>query len=70
MLKLKRAYDPPAREDGRRFLVERLWPRGVRKARFVWTHGLKTSLPVTICASGSATIPENGSSFKNATGVN
>ena len=29
---LKRAYEPPAAEDGRRFLVERLWPRGVRKA--------------------------------------
>ncbi len=31
MIKLKRAYDPPARGDGCRFLVERLWPRGVRK---------------------------------------
>ncbi|HET7584590.1 MAG TPA: DUF488 family protein [Gemmatimonadaceae bacterium] len=31
MIKLKRAYEPAARGDGRRFLVERLWPRGVRK---------------------------------------
>lgn len=31
MLKLKRAYERPAREDGQRFLVERLWPRGVKK---------------------------------------
>ncbi len=31
MVKLKRAYDPPARGDGWRVLVERLWPRGVRK---------------------------------------
>ena len=30
-LRLKRAYEPAAAEDGRRFLVERLWPRGVRK---------------------------------------
>ena len=29
---LKRAYEPAARDDGQRFLVERLWPRGVRKA--------------------------------------
>ncbi len=28
---LKRAYDPPAPADGRRILVERLWPRGVTK---------------------------------------
>jgi uncharacterized protein YeaO (DUF488 family) len=32
MITLKRAYDPPARADGVRFLVERLWPRGIRKA--------------------------------------
>lgn len=30
-IRLKRAYDPPADEDGARVLVERLWPRGVRK---------------------------------------
>ncbi len=29
--RLKRAYEAPAREDGTRVLVERLWPRGVRK---------------------------------------
>lgn len=27
-IKLKRAYEPPAREDGMRILVDRLWPRG------------------------------------------
>jgi uncharacterized protein YeaO (DUF488 family) len=31
MIKIKRVYEPPARSDGRRFLVERLWPRGIRK---------------------------------------
>jgi uncharacterized protein YeaO (DUF488 family) len=30
-VRLKRAYEPPAREDGHRVLVERLWPRGVKK---------------------------------------
>jgi uncharacterized protein YeaO (DUF488 family) len=28
---IKRAYDPPSSEDGLRILVDRLWPRGVRK---------------------------------------
>jgi uncharacterized protein YeaO (DUF488 family) len=28
---LKRAYDPPSRNDGKRFLVDRLWPRGLKK---------------------------------------
>ncbi len=32
MFKLKRAYEAPAASDGRRVLVERLWPRGLTKA--------------------------------------
>lgn len=28
MIKLKRVYDPPEAEDGRRVLVDRIWPRG------------------------------------------
>lgn len=28
----KRVYDPPARNDGMRVLVDRLWPRGLTKA--------------------------------------
>ncbi|HKE27454.1 MAG TPA: DUF488 domain-containing protein [Bryobacteraceae bacterium] len=31
MLALKRAYEKAGPEDGTRFLVERLWPRGIRK---------------------------------------
>jgi uncharacterized protein YeaO (DUF488 family) len=31
MIKLKRAYEEPARADGHRVLVDRLWPRGVKK---------------------------------------
>jgi uncharacterized protein YeaO (DUF488 family) len=32
MIKLKRVYDDQKLSDGPRFLVERLWPRGIRKA--------------------------------------
>ena len=31
-IKLKRVYDPPAASDGHRVLVDRLWPRGLKKA--------------------------------------
>ncbi|HYK34815.1 DUF488 domain-containing protein [Alloacidobacterium sp.] len=31
MIQLKRAYDAVNNDDGTRFLVERLWPRGVKK---------------------------------------
>src|SRR5258707_10438419 len=31
MIQIKRVYDLLAKEDGTRFLVERLWPRGMKK---------------------------------------
>ena len=31
MIELKRAYEPTTGNDGARFLVERLWPRGIPK---------------------------------------
>ncbi len=31
-VRLKRAYEPPSAGDGVRVLVDRLWPRGLRKA--------------------------------------
>lgn len=31
-IKIKRVYDPPTPADGRRILVDRLWPRGIAKA--------------------------------------
>src|SRR5487761_664821 len=31
-VRIKRAYEPPSSHDGTRVLVDRLWPRGVKKA--------------------------------------
>jgi uncharacterized protein YeaO (DUF488 family) len=31
-IRIRRAYDPPSRDDGYRVLVDRVWPRGVSKA--------------------------------------
>ncbi len=31
MIQLKRIYDPPDPDDGIRILVDRLWPRGMKK---------------------------------------
>ena len=47
MLKLKRVYDPVSRSDGTRFLVERLWPRGLSKERMHGTTWLKDVGPST-----------------------
>jgi uncharacterized protein YeaO (DUF488 family) len=32
-IQLKRAYDQPSKSDGTRILVDRLWPRGLTKAK-------------------------------------
>src|SRR4029453_16113599 len=47
MLKLKRAYEPVSRRDGTRFLVERLWPRGLSKAKLHVNAWLKEVGPST-----------------------
>lgn len=31
IIRVKRVYDPPSSDDGVRILVDRLWPRGLRK---------------------------------------
>ena len=33
IIRLKRAYDPPEPADGLRILIDRVWPRGVSKAK-------------------------------------
>ena len=47
MLRIKRTYDPPARGDGRRILVERLWPRGMKKEALAADAWLKEVAPST-----------------------
>jgi uncharacterized protein YeaO (DUF488 family) len=46
VLAVKRVYDPPARGDGFRVLVDRLWPRGLTKedaALDLWAKDLAPS---------------------------
>jgi uncharacterized protein YeaO (DUF488 family) len=45
MIRLKRAYDAPAASDGARYLVERLWPRGISKERAALDGWLKEVAP-------------------------
>ena len=46
-IKLKRAYEPPATGDGTRILVDRLWPRGVKKAAAAIDRWAKDVAPST-----------------------
>jgi uncharacterized protein YeaO (DUF488 family) len=45
MIRLKRVYDPPDAADGDRYLVERLWPRGMKKEDAALTAWLKEVAP-------------------------
>lgn len=47
MIKLKRAYEPADPSDGARYLVERLWPRGVKKTALRIDGWLKDIAPST-----------------------
>jgi uncharacterized protein YeaO (DUF488 family) len=42
---VKRAYEPAVPADGTRVLVDRLWPRGLRKSEFVLDHWLPGIAP-------------------------
>ena len=70
MIQIKRAYDPPAKTNGLRILVERLWPRGIKKEALKLNAWLKDAAPAPNCGSGSATTRPSGPSFSVVTGPN
>ena len=45
MLKIKRVYDPISADDGKRILVDRLWPRGIKKEKARIDEWLKEISP-------------------------
>jgi uncharacterized protein YeaO (DUF488 family) len=45
MLKIKRVYDPASADDGKRVLVDRLWPRGIKKEKAQIDEWLKEISP-------------------------
>ena len=49
MIRIKRVYDPPERGDGARLLVDRLWPRGIKKTDLcmdAWLKDVAPSVPL------------------------
>ncbi|MCC7353369.1 MAG: DUF488 domain-containing protein [Anaerolineae bacterium] len=45
MIHVKRVYEPHVSDDGKRFLVERLWPRGMKKESLQLDAWLKEVAP-------------------------
>src|SRR5438874_9760298 len=61
---VKRAYDPVSHADGTRFLVERLWPRGISKAKLRGDAWLKEVGPSTNLRQWFSHDPEKWQDFR------
>ena len=64
-IQLKRVYDPEDTADGVRFLVERLWPRGIKKADLELDGWLKDAAPGTELRKWFSHDPAKWDAFRN-----
>jgi uncharacterized protein YeaO (DUF488 family) len=65
MIKIKRVYDPPSKEDGYRILVDRLWARGLTKEEAKIDLWLKEIAPSDELRKWFSHDPEKWEEFKN-----
>ncbi|SER81217.1 Uncharacterized conserved protein YeaO, DUF488 family [Nitrosomonas sp. Nm51] len=63
-IKIKRVYDPPDKHDGRRVLVDRLWPRGLTKEKACVDLWLKDIAPSTELRKWFGHDPDRWEEFK------
>ncbi|HEV2302674.1 MAG TPA: DUF488 domain-containing protein [Stellaceae bacterium] len=63
-VRLKRAYEPAAAADGRRILVDRLWPRGLKKSDAAIDRWMKEVAPSTELRKWFGHIPERWPEFR------
>ena len=63
-IKIKRVYERPDKEDGTRVLVDRLWPRGLTKAKASVDLWLKDIAPTTELRKWFGHDPAKWSEFK------
>ena len=63
-LRIKRAYEAAAEEDGTRLLVDRLWPRGVSKEKLAAAAWLKEIAPSTELRDWFGHKPEHAEGFR------
>jgi uncharacterized protein YeaO (DUF488 family) len=63
-VRLKRVYDPPSSDDGVRVLVDRLWPRGLKRDAVQIDHWLKDLAPSTELRHWFGHDPDRWSEFQ------
>ena len=66
MIQCKRVYEPAASDDGYRVLVDRLWPRGIRKTDLIIDEWLKDIAPSTELRKTFGHDPAKFEPFKKA----
>lgn len=62
--KVKRVYEPPAKSDGMRVLIDRLWPRGLSKDKAAIDTWLKDIAPSDTLRKWFAHDPDRWSGFQ------
>jgi uncharacterized protein YeaO (DUF488 family) len=63
MIRIKRVYEPATPDDGRRVLIDRLWPRGLTKAAVHADLWLKDVAPSTALRQWVHAAPEHWAAF-------
>lgn len=65
-IKIKRVYEPAEPDDGMRLLVDRLWPRGIKKVDLSFDDWAKCLAPSTEARKAFCHKAENFESFTGA----
>lgn len=63
-IRIRRVYEPLAKDDGTRLLVDRLWPRGVAKAALPGVEWRKAIAPSDALRKSFAHQPEHWQEFR------
>jgi len=63
-IEIKRAYEPPSPKDGKRILIDRLWPRGLSKEKAALDLWDKDIAPTTLLRKWFDHRPDRFAEFK------
>ncbi|HVZ83615.1 MAG TPA: DUF488 family protein [Terracidiphilus sp.] len=64
MIRIKRVYEPAESSDGARFLVDRLWPRGLKKDSLSLQAWLKDVAPSSKLRNWYHSAPDQWNEFR------
>lgn len=68
-IRIKRIYEPASPDDGRRILIDRLWPRGIRKEDAKVDEWLKDVAPTEALRKWFAHDPAKWQEFRKRYGM-